>query len=279
LYNNNFRNLLDSNSQDNNTNQNNATPRGSTLHYPELACHYNNKIEIHEHPKTGIFLSGCPKFHVESAAEANRLIAMGDLRRTSSNAIAGSNSNLNLTSSRSHSVLTLHLESSVEIRVGHGADSYTRSEIRLGRIQFVDLAGGERLTNYSGGKDATYMEFHNINLSLLAFGEVLHTLSNMATSSSSPTRMRRSNSANRASEADYSGSWKASPYGEVSRDPSQKALHVPYLNSKLTHLLKDSLGGNCKCTLLTHISPDLEVHFISLNAFQPIIPACYLNSS
>ena len=34
--------------------------------------------------------------------------------------------------------------------------------------------------------------------------------------------------------------------------------HVPYRDSKLTRLLEDSLGGNCKTTVLAMISPALE---------------------
>lgn len=35
-----------------------------------------------------------------------------------------------------------------------------------------------------------------------------------------------------------------------------KALHVPYRNSLLTTLLKDSLGGNCKTVMIATISMD-----------------------
>ena len=31
---------------------------------------------------------------------------------------------------------------------------------------------------------------------------------------------------------------------------SQKAGHVPYRSSKLTHYLKDSIGGNCRTLLV-----------------------------
>ena len=40
--------------------------------------------------------------------------------------------------------------------------------------------------------------------------------------------------------------------------------HVPYKNSKLTHLLKDSLGGNCKTIIIAHISPLVEDYHQSL---------------
>lgn len=32
--------------------------------------------------------------------------------------------------------------------------------------------------------------------------------------------------------------------------------HVPYRQSKLTHFLKDSLGGNCKTTLVANVYPE-----------------------
>jgi kinesin family protein 3/17 len=34
--------------------------------------------------------------------------------------------------------------------------------------------------------------------------------------------------------------------------------HIPYRDSKLTRLLEDSLGGNCKTTMIAMISPSHE---------------------
>lgn len=49
---------------------------------------------------------------------------------------------------------------------------------------------------------------------------------------------------------------------------SENKTHVPFRNSKLTRLLKYSLGGNCKTCMIVCISPDL-IHFDdSLNALK-----------
>jgi len=44
-------------------------------------------------------------------------------------------------------------------------------------------------------------------------------------------------------------------------DPSKARTHIPYRDSKLTRLLEDSLGGNCKTTMMAMITPS----FISFN--------------
>ena len=43
--------------------------------------------------------------------------------------------------------------------------------------------------------------------------------------------------------------------------------HVPYRDSKLTRLLEDSLGGNCKTTMMAMISPSSE--FFSESVHKP----------
>ncbi|KAJ8874948.1 hypothetical protein PR048_022838 [Dryococelus australis] len=44
--------------------------------------------------------------------------------------------------------------------------------------------------------------------------------------------------------------------------------HVPYRDSKLTHLLKDSLGGNAKTLMIANIGPASYNYFESLNTLQ-----------
>eukprot|EP01137_Pigoraptor_chileana_P003841 Opistho-2@44633 len=46
-----------------------------------------------------------------------------------------------------------------------------------------------------------------------------------------------------------------SALGQVFQSLRTKALHIPYRNSKLTHLLQDSLGGDSKTCMFLNISP------------------------
>lgn len=49
---------------------------------------------------------------------------------------------------------------------------------------------------------------------------------------------------------------------------SKKASHVPFRDSKLTRLLKDSLGGNCLTTMIANCSPSHDQFDETLNSLK-----------
>ena len=86
-----------------------------------------------------------------------------------------------------------------------------------GKLCLVDLAGSEKVTK-SGVTNQALIEAKNINKSLSALGNCIQALVNKATSS------------------------------------HRKKIHVPYRDSKLTHILQDSLGGKARQTLVVACS-------------------------
>mmetsp|Transcript_91573 Transcript_91573/g.212967 ORF Transcript_91573/g.212967 Transcript_91573/m.212967 type:complete len:305 (-) Transcript_91573:111-1025(-) len=91
-----------------------------------------------------------------------------------------------------------------------------RKEVR-GLLSLVDLAGSERVER-SGAVGERLREAQHINRSLSALGDVIEALARK---------------------------------GQHGRDSG----HVPYRNSRLTSLLKDSLGGDSKTLMFVNISP------------------------
>ncbi|XP_033966189.1 kinesin-like protein KIF18A [Pseudochaenichthys georgianus] len=74
---------------------------------------------------------------------------------------------------------------------------------------------GSERASATNAKAARLREGANINKSLLALGNVINALA----------------------------------------DPKNKKTHIPYRDSKLTRLLKDSLGGNCRTVMIANVSP------------------------
>jgi kinesin family protein 18/19 len=99
------------------------------------------------------------------------------------------------------------------------AVSGVSAALTVGKLSLVDLAGSERAaaTNNRGMR---MVEGANINRSLLALGNCINALSDRA----------------------------KNPH-------STKNQYVPYRDSKLTRLLKDSLGGNCHTTMICNVHP------------------------
>ncbi|KAI1767500.1 P-loop containing nucleoside triphosphate hydrolase protein [Hypoxylon sp. FL1150] len=127
---------------------------------------------------------------------------------------------MNDTSSRSHAVFTIMLK-----QIHHDMETDETTE-RSSRIRLVDLAGSERAKS-TEATGARLREGSNINKSLTTLGRVIAALADP--------------------KAGRSGGGGGG--GKRSRDI------VPYRDSILTWLLKDSLGGNSKTAMIACIAP------------------------
>jgi kinesin family protein 1 len=128
---------------------------------------------------------------------------------------------MNETSSRSHAIFTLFLTS-------NRFDSTSNlSTEKAARISLVDLAGSER-ANSTGATGARLKEGANINRSLTTLGKVIAGL---------------------AEQSQHSES------GKTNKKKAKDGVFIPYRDSVLTYLLKDSLGGNSKTAMIAAISP------------------------
>ena len=123
--------------------------------------------------------------------------------------------NMNATSSRSHAVFSLIFS--------QRSSSDPKKINKVSKISLVDLAGSER-ANSTGASGTRLKEGANINQSLTTLGKVISALAEAPADSSSSTRRR-------------------------------KKEFVPYRDSVLTWLLKESLGGNSKTAMIAAVSP------------------------
>jgi hypothetical protein len=124
-------------------------------------------------------------------------------------------------------------------------------------MHLVDLAGSERV-GLSGAEGDTLVETQNINLSLTAIGDVLSALSRNAMVMSQQQQHLRALQQQQHGKGGGSSARPPSP----TRTPKGplSLVPVPYRNSKLTHLLKDSLGGNSKTIMIATIRTGAEYY-------------------
>ena len=103
-------------------------------------------------------------------------------------------------------------------------------EIKFSKLSLIDLAGSER-ASATQNRGIRLIEGANINRSLLTLGNCINALV----------------------DANLKGN---------------KKVYVPYRDSKLTRLLKDSLGGNARTVMIANVSPSINTFEDTYNTLK-----------
>ncbi|XP_069494754.1 stAR-related lipid transfer protein 9-like isoform X2 [Ambystoma mexicanum] len=182
-------------------------------------------LRVREHPEKGPYVQGLSQHAVTDYKQVLELLEEGIANRITAA------THVHDASSRSHAIFTIHYTQAI-------LENNLPSEI-VSKINLVDLAGSERASP-SYCKDRI-TEGSNINKSLVTLGIVISTL---AQNSQMFSSCQSINSI--ASEGDSSNHSSAG---------SRRLPYIPYRDSILTWLLKDSLGGNSKTLMIATVSP------------------------
>ncbi|KAE9355460.1 hypothetical protein PR003_g2836 [Phytophthora rubi] len=174
-------------------------------------------LDLREDPVRGSVVAGLSEVEANNAQDVMKLLRRGNKYRSQESTAANS------VSSRSHAVLQVHIEQQEKITRGDSASDpedvedkgSENTEVKFGKLSLVDLAGSERAA-VTQNRGQRLLEGANINRSLLALGNCINAL------------------------------------GE--KGASAAGSFVPYRDSKLTRLLKDSLGGNCRTVMIANVS-------------------------
>ncbi|XP_036300688.1 stAR-related lipid transfer protein 9 isoform X2 [Pipistrellus kuhlii] len=190
-------------------------------------------LRVREHPEMGPYVQGLSQHVVTNYKQVIQLLEEGIANRITAA------THVHEASSRSHAIFTIHYTQAV-------LENNHPSEI-ASKINLVDLAGSER-ADPSYCKDRI-TEGANINKSLVTLGIVISTLaqnSQVFSSCQSLNSVIRS-----GGDSGISGS----PGTSIEGGPSRRQSYIPYRDSVLTWLLKDSLGGNSRTIMVATVSP------------------------
>ena len=165
----------------------------------DLLCkEQKEKLKIREDPVHGVNIRGVTIHKVQCFNDLVSLLNFGKKNRKVRS------TNMNEESSRSHSILSLNIETLTQIEGGN--------HVRSARLNLVDLAGSERVAK-TGAEGMGFKEGVNINYELMILGNCIAALT------------------------------------------QKNVTHIPYRDSKLTMILRDSLGGNARTMMIAAIGP------------------------
>ncbi|KAF5835168.1 P-loop containing nucleoside triphosphate hydrolase protein [Dunaliella salina] len=189
-------------------------------------------LAIREDKRRGVFVEGLSEWVVRSPGEVYQLMARGQsLRATGA-------TKLNEMSSRSHAVCIIIVEKCTTNVSEEAAAALSRpSSSREGgllphniKVGKLNLVdlAGSERVHVTGAVGKRLEESKKINASLSALGNVIAALT----------------------------------------DPRGERTHIPYRDSKLTRILEDSLGGNCRTTMVCTVAPSMEAFQESLSTLK-----------
>ncbi|CAN0120081.1 unnamed protein product [Ectocarpus sp. 12 AP-2014] len=243
-------------------------------------------LQVRYDVRRGFFVQGLFEVEIRGLHDIMAVVDEGNGNRRVSSHL------LNKDSSRSHSLLTVYLDSErKDPEDGHLVKQFGKlSSSQRCSVSFVDLAGSERLKK---SKATNEKETGAINKSLMTLGKVISALSKrsaMAAAAPAHTSVLVEAAASAAgmagvidnmtlpaaptaadSGADSRGATAANKSGgggtgvgtpAVVVDQSAPAgvsdIWVPYRDSTLTKLLMDSLGGNGLTLMVACVSPSVR---------------------
>ncbi|KAL8152097.1 hypothetical protein V2J09_021905 [Rumex salicifolius] len=170
----------------------------------------NQKLPIHESLERGVFVAGIREEIVNEADQVLKLLEAGEVNRHFGE------TNMNVRSSRSHTIFRMVIESKgKETDDSNFSDYWSSDAIRVSTLNLVDLAGSERIAK-TGADGVRLKEGKYINKSLMVLGNVINKLS----------------------------------------EGAKQRGHIPYRDSKLTRILQSALGGNAKTSIICTVAPE-----------------------
>ncbi|KAM5240746.1 stAR-related lipid transfer protein 9 isoform 2-T2 [Hipposideros larvatus] len=190
-------------------------------------------LRVREHPEMGPYVQGLSQHVVTNYKQVIQLLEEGIANRITAA------THVHEASSRSHAIFTIHYAQAI-------LENNLPSEI-ASKINLVDLAGSER-ADPSYCKDRI-TEGANINKSLVTLGIVISTLAQNSQVFSS------CQSLNSVTSDGGDSGIPSSPGTSGRGGPSRRQSYIPYRDSVLTWLLKDSLGGNSRTIMVATVSP------------------------
>ncbi|KAA0173549.1 hypothetical protein FNF27_05044 [Cafeteria roenbergensis] len=200
---------------------------------------------IREDKRKGVYVEGLSEWVVRSPQEIYGLMERGGAMR------ATGSTRMNHLSSRSHAVFIIIAEQSETTYLDE--DGQELSVEQFHRLVKSRAHGDDGLKRLEANVRQMF-KVGKLNLVDLAGSE----------------RVRLTGATGQRLEESRKINQSLSSLGNVIAaltDPRGRQ-HIPYRDSKLTRILEDSLGGNCKTTMMAMISPALEAFVESLSTLK-----------